>query len=340
MTTKLKIAACVILVVLVWLFLPRKIVNGAARRIGTGNKMPEFSASDTSEKVFDYKHGIGKVLIVVFLSANQKHSAKAATDVEGIIGKISADAEQLEVVVTVDDPNCSDYFQSREKGPAKYFHILLDREYELWGKFGIIVTPTVIISDTNDTVQWVKAGHSYDFVPVIRARLNQALGIAQEIDPNDASRVKTVTNATATVAARAKRHLQMAKMLQAKGRIESAINEVRKAKELDPNSVEAALEIGELFCRVGKNEAALNIVERIKATKRLDKARLLRISGWAKRQMGDLETAEKNLLEATKLDAKSARWFFELGQVYQAKGDKDKAIAAYYRALTLVFGRR
>jgi tetratricopeptide (TPR) repeat protein len=168
--------------------------------------------------------------------------------------------------------------------------------------------------------------------------LNQALGIAQDIDPNDASRVKTVTNAT--VAARIKRHLQMAKMLQAKGRIESAINEIRKAKELDPNSVEAALELGELFCRVGKNEAALNIVERTRATKRLDRARLLWISGWAKRQMGDLETAEKNLLEATKLDAKSARGFFELGQVYQAKGDKDKAIAAYYRALTLVFGGR
>ena len=56
--------------------------------------------------------------------------------------------------------------------------------------------------------------------------------------------------------------------------------------------------------------------------------------------MGELETAEKYLLEANKLDAKSPRGFFELGQVYQAKGDKDKAIAAYYRALTLVFGGR
>ncbi len=196
----------------------------------------------------------------------------------------------------------------------------------------------MIISDTNDTVLWVKAGHSYDFSPVIRARLNQALGIAQEIKPNDASRVKTVMNAT--VAARVKRHLRMAKMLQEKGRIESAINEMHKAKELDPNSVEVALELGELLCRVGKNKAALNLVERMRATKRLDKARLLLISGWAKRQTGDLKTAEKDLLEATKLDTKSIRGFFELGQVYQAKGDKDKAMAAYYRALTLVFGGR
>jgi tetratricopeptide (TPR) repeat protein len=338
MTTKHKIAVCVILVVLVWLLPPRQIVYGSTRRIGIGNKMPEFSASDISGKVFDYKHGVGKVLMVVFLSANQKNSAQAAADIKGIVTKLASQAKRLNVVVAIDDPNSQTFFRSDPNEPVVGIHVVADTEYKLWGKFGIIATPTVIISDTNDTVLWVKAGHSYDFASVIRARLNQALGIAQDIDPNDASRVKTVTNATVT--ARIKRHLQMAKMLQAKGRIESAINEIRKAKELDPNSVEAALELGELFCRVGKNEAALNIVERTRATKRLDRARLLWISGWAKRQMGDLETAEKNLLEATKLDAKSARGFFELGQVYQAKGDKDKAIAAYYRALTLVFGGR
>ena len=338
MTTKCKIAVCVILVVLVCLFLPRQNIKGSTRRIGLGNKMPEFSASDTSGKVFDYKHGVGKVLMVVFLSANQKNSAQAAADIKGIVRKLAGQAKRLNVVVAIDDPNSQTFFRSDPNESAVGVHVVADIEYKLWGKFGIIATPTVIISDTNDIVLWVEAGHSYDFAPVIRARLNQALGIAQEIDPNDASRVKTVTNAT--VAARIKRHLQMAKILQAKGRIESAINEIRKAKELDPNSVEVALELGELFCRVGKNKAAFKIVERMKATKRLDRARLLRISGWAKRQMGELETAEKYLLEATKLDAKSPRGFFELGQVYQAKGDKDKAIAAYYRALTLVFGGR
>jgi Flp pilus assembly protein TadD len=84
----------------------------------------------------------------------------------------------------------------------------------------------------------------------------------------------------------------------------------------------------------------LKTVERIRATKQLDKARLLRISGWAKRQIGDLETAEKLLLEATTLNPKSSRAFFELGQVHQAKGQVEKAMQAYYRALTLVFGGR
>jgi len=132
--------------------------------------------------------------------------------------------------------------------------------------------------------------------------------------------------------------LQMARILQQKGRFESAIAEVRKAKDLDPNSVEAALELGELFCIAGQSKEALDVVKMVKATKRFDRARLLLISGWAKRQTGQLDAGEKLLLETTTLNPKSSRAFFELGKVYQARGQVEKAMRAYYKALVLVFG--
>ncbi|MHC4556663.1 MAG: tetratricopeptide repeat protein [Planctomycetota bacterium] len=300
-----------------------------------GDKMPEFSAIDVAGQVFDYKHSRGKVLMIVFLSGEKKRSDRAASDIEGIVSNFGKNAERLEIVIVVDNPNGL-YFQSEKDGPIKDFHILLDSEYKLWGKFGIIAIPTVVISDTNDVILWIKAGHGYDFVPTVRAYLSKALDITQENDPEEIRQVKIVTNDT--IMARVKRHLQMAKILEQKGRFESAIAEIHKAKELDPNSVEVNLELGELFCRVGRSKSALNMIEQMRVTKRQDKARVLLISGWAKRQMGDIEIAEKDLLEATKLDVKSGRGFFELGQVYHTKGEKDKAISAYYRALTLVFG--
>ncbi len=309
--------------------------DAGQRRLGIDERIPEFSGYNASGKVFEYKHGGGKVLMVVFLSGRQKRSARAAADIERIISKLGANAERLDVAVAVDDPNTGANFKSKEKESAPDLHILLDTEYKLWGKFGIIVTPTVIISDTNDTVLWVKAGHGSDFAPVIQARLNQALGIAQDIDPNEASHVKTVKNAT--VAARIKRHLQMAKILRQKGRLKSASTEIRKATELDPNSVDVALELGELLCRTNQDKAALDVIDKIKTNKKAEKARALLISGWAKRQMGELDAAEKILLEATMLDPKSSRSFFELGRVYQAKNEVEKAMQAYYSALLLIF---
>lgn len=342
MATKCKIVICLFITLLFSLFLQVRTANSAGRRIGIGNKMPEFSVSDVSGKFFDYKHGNGKVLVAVFLSSRQKHSTQAATDIKRIMSKLGSQANRLSVVVAVDDPNNQTFVRPDPKGsepnePGIVFNIIVDTKYKLWGKFGIIATPTVIISDADDTVLWVKAGHGYDFAPVVQARLNQALGIAQEIDPNEAGRVRTVTNAT--VAARVKRHLQMAKMLQDKGRIESAIIQMKQARELDPNSVELALEIGNLLCSTGQGKSALEILEGVEPRGNIEKSKLLIITGWAKRQMSNFEEAQKLLLEATKLNPKSGRAFFELGQIYQAKGEVEKAMLTYYRALTLVFGR-
>ncbi len=324
-----------VLILLAGQFLPCAGVYGGHRRIEIGEKVPEFSAQETSGGIFEYKHGGGKVLMVAFLSERQKHSLRAASDIEQIIRKLDPNSERFDIAVAVDDSNTIGIFQNKEKETISFIHILPDMEYKLWGKFGIIMTPTVIISDTNDTVLWVQAGHGSDFIPVIEARLNQALGIAQEIDPNEAGQVKTVQNTT--IEARIKRHMQMAKILQKKGRLESAITELRKAMVMDPNSVDILLELGELLCTAGRSQEALELVEGVKVTKQSEKARTLLITGWAKRKMGKLDAAEELLFEATKLDPKSIRSFFELGNVYQTKGDVEKAMQAYRRALLLVF---
>jgi Flp pilus assembly protein TadD len=129
----------------------------------------------------------------------------------------------------------------------------------------------------------------------------------------------------------------MARMLEQKGRLESALAELRKAQELDPNAVEVAIDTGELLCRSEQSEAALEAVAKIKTTNKVEKASQLVVSGWAKRQMGDLDTAEKLLLEATRLNPQSSRGFFELGKTYHTKGEFERAMQAYYKALALVF---
>ena len=299
-----------------------------------GEKVPEFSGTNLEGQTFTYKHNQSKALMVVFLSPGHERSARAVKDINDILSQLGTNAERLQTVIAIDKSNNLD-LSSIQKGTSKNVHVLLDSEYKLWGKFGIIAVPTVVISDTNDKVLCIKAGHGYDFAPVVRAYLNQALGLTEKKNPEEAGHIETVANDT--IEARIKRHLQMAKMLEQKGRLESAMAEIQKARELDPESTETALELGELFCRAGRNDAALEITGSLKVTKRFDEARLLLISGWAKRQTGDLETAEKLLLEAIKIDPKSTRALFELGKVYQSKQQVDKAMNLYHKALTILF---
>jgi tetratricopeptide (TPR) repeat protein len=299
-----------------------------------GDTMPEFSLPDSEGNVFTYKHDHKRVLAVVFLSASQKQSQGAAADIQEILADLRAKAESFDLVGIMTEPPTSDLPESTDSKPS--FPILIDSQYKLWGKLGIIAMPTVLIIAKDDKASWIRAGHGYDFAPALRSNLSYVLGIAGKDAPEESVKAEALANST--VASRIKRHLRMAKILQTKGRLDSAIAEVRRAQALDPNCLEPALELGEIFCRAGRGKDALETVRDIQVAARPDKARLLLISGWARRQIGDLDRARKNLLDATELDPKSTRGWFELGQVYQAKGDKDKALATYHRALTLVLG--
>ncbi|MEK7992786.1 MAG: tetratricopeptide repeat protein [Planctomycetota bacterium] len=297
--------------------------------------MPEFSLPDSTGATFAYKHGGGKVLVLAFLPTLQSRYERVIADIQALAENMPEQVNGLGFAGIVSGSAGQDLLKSREPGSKLGFPIVLDGEYHLWGTLGVIAAPTVLIVGRDDRILWIKAGEGTDFVPVVRAYLNRALGIAQETAPEDVQHVKAVVNDT--VEARQQRHLQMAKILEQKGRFDSAIAEVQKAAALDPNSIEPHLAMGELFCRSGRNKEALELAGTLKAVRQTDKARLLLISGWARRQMGELEPAEKLLLEATALDPESARALFELGKVYQAQNQTNKAMESYFKALTLVF---
>jgi tetratricopeptide (TPR) repeat protein len=310
--------------------------DAVGRHLEVGQKIPEFSATDIAGQPFDYKHGCRKAKMVAFLSTTKKRSVEATEDISRIVAKFGAKAENLDVVIVVYDPNSQSCLQPVDGQLKAGYRVLPDKEYSLFGKFGIIALPTVIISDTNDTVLCVKAGYAYDFSLVVRAHLDQALGITRDILSEDALKVKTAN--MDSNAARAVRHLQMAKMLKKKGQLDSAIDQAQKAHQFDPNCIEAALELGELYCQSGQSSIAIEVVGQVEGSNRLQKARVSLLLGWAKHQMNQLDAAEELLLESTTLNPRSSRGFWELGKIYQARGQTDKAMISYRMALANIFG--
>ena len=284
--------------------------------------------------------------MAVFLSAGRQKSDRAAADVKKIVARLAGKADAFRAVLVITcprggsspgggDPNGQPPATSFDKYATDGFTVLPDSEYKIWGKFGIIATPTVVISDANDKVLWVEAGYGYDFSPVVQARLYQALGLEDASRAEQAGQVRTVANAT--VSARAKRHLHMAELLKKKGRIKSAIREIEKAHQLDPNSVPVALELGWMCCEAGDAAAAIKAVGKVKGANRLEKSKLAMVLGWAHRLSGDLDAAQKHLLEAIGNNPRLDRAYFELGRVYQEKKDFEKAAKAYFKALSGIY---
>ncbi|NIA16734.1 MAG: tetratricopeptide repeat protein [Planctomycetes bacterium] len=317
------------------------------RNVKVGDKMPEFSLAvppapnepnepnEPNTAMFTYKRNRGRVLGLVFLSASQKQSQRAVDDIEKIVTELGQQDTAFDFIGVMSEPPERKSVESGKEESAYVLPILPDEKYKLWGKLGIIATPTVLVVEKDGLISWIKAGYGYDFAPSLRTHLNYALGITSEKVGDELTKVQVLTGDS--VQAKVRRHLTIAKMLEKKGRFESAIAEARKAKDLDPNSIDAVLAIGELFCRTGQSEKALDVVGKIKATRRIDRAQILLISGWAKRQLGDFDSAEKILLEMVAIHPQSSRAFYELGKVYQAREQTEKAMRAYRRALSIIF---
>ncbi len=312
------------------------VVSSSARRIRQGATMPEFSAVDTAGKPFLYRRSRSPVLMVAFLSSHQKRSQAAIEDILSVLSGIPADnLTSLQVAFVMQNVDNREFIASIQKDAPVVVQIIGDEQYKIWGKFGVIATPTVFISDSLGKVLCVKPGHAYDFAPVVKFRLFQALDIPFDVSPDDASNVRTVANST--MSAKAKRHLQMAELLSRKGRISSAIEQAQMAYEIDPNSVEVALVLGELLCQAGQAQEAVKLVSSLSGQSDRDKARINLVMGWAKRQLDQLEEAEKFLQEGIKQDPTSPRLRFELGRIYQQRNDSEKAMQTYFRALQLIY---
>jgi tetratricopeptide (TPR) repeat protein len=306
------------------------------RRIPEGALIPEFYAVDTTDKPFACTRSSGNVMILAFLSSQQKRSHKAVEDIFGVLSSIPSDRlMSLQVAFVLQGVENREFIASIQKEAPSVVHILDDDRYNIWGKFGIIATPTVLISNPEGVVLCVKPGHNYDFAQVVKSRLFQALEIPYDVSPSDTPAVRTVANST--MSAKAKRHLQMARLLSSKSKVSSAIEQAQMAYKIDPNSPEVVLDLGELLCRAGQAQKAIQLVSSLSSQTDRDKARINLVMGWAKRQLGQMEEAEKHLLEGINQDPMLPRLFFELGRIYQKRNDSENAMQAYFQALQLIY---
>lgn len=305
----------------------------ASHKIKPGDPTPEFSVLDLSGDTYTYKHENDNALMVLFLSARQKTSFKAQTDLVKILGQLSESAKALDVVIALDDPNAFSALTELKRRASSRLIVTLDQTHHLWGRFGVIAMPTVVISNAQGQVVRYEAGYGYNFAPVVRSHLDKVLGVESEVQAS-VNQVTTVSNGTPK--AKLARLINAANMMAARGHFEAAILEIQKAQDLDPNSVEVRLSLAELYCRASKGKEALETLQDVTGRSRSQKAQILSVSGWAYRLTGHLDDALKALMSATEQAPEEAQAFYELGRVYELKGLKDEALDAYRRALGIL----
>ncbi len=197
---------------------------GQLRKVGEGDGLPSFTLPTLDGQEYTHEHRQGRVSVVVFLAAYQKRSERAAGDLLEIVTELRQDAQPVDLVVVISGGEGLEYFRQQRQQHGITAPMLIDADDTLWGRLGIVVTPTTIISGRQGIVRWIRAGHGYDFANDARSRLKRALGTAT--DPgDDLVAVRALENNS--LEDRAKRHVRMGQILARQGRVEAGLVRLR-----------------------------------------------------------------------------------------------------------------
>jgi len=298
----------------------RNVKNGEAV---PGFKLPTMDGEPVDSEAFD-----GRVLVLVYLSAEQRSSELAASDASEVVGTFDPDLVSL-VFVTADVVH-KPYFEKLRAEQGITAPLAFDADRSFYAELGLIVFPTTIVVDNNGDLAHVISTRGPDYPHVLDSYIRHALG---EIDDAElADRLKAGTVNAGSPKSQASRHRAAARLLREKGLMKAAREELLKALELDPDDFDIRLDLADMDLATGDADQARDLAATLLEAQP-EHRRAKQVMGIALYKLGDMEQAEAYLLGALELNPEPARARYYLGMIYEAQGRTDEALTQYREAL-------
>jgi tetratricopeptide (TPR) repeat protein len=308
--------------------------NALAVELKPGEPIPAFSLprADGTPGEFASEQLKGRPTAIVFWRPNQQLSTDALRDLRAVVDEVGPD--KLHVVAVDTAQSSPEQVRDALAGEDLPFPILLDPQRELYGRVGVIVSPTTLMFDAKGELRFRAASHPRQFQQVIRARLRYLLGEINEEEMNREIE-PTVLSIDHDLAA-AWRMYNLGRKLQSEGKPVEAIAVYEKAVTQYPALSEARCALGFMKLSAGDVQAAAQHFQTAMTydptfpTARLGQASVLA-------RTGEPQRAEEILLPLLGHPSVAVRVRYELGRIYHARGEIDTAVTFYEDALRALF---
>jgi tetratricopeptide (TPR) repeat protein len=306
----------------------------AVRNLKVGDHLPSFllPRADATVGLYPSEQLIGQPAAVIFWRPEHKLSTDALRDAEAV----AQDIGPVKFKILAVDAKLSTMqdVQKALSGENFSFPVVLDPQRELYEKVGLIVCPTTLLFDAKGTLQFVIASHARQYRQVLNARLRFLLGEIDEQTMNE--QLKPINYRVEPDVAAAWRLYNLGIQLQSEGKADEAASMFEKAIAKHQPLAEAHCALGYLKFKAGDlNGAGERFSTALKYNPSLPQAQLGH--GMILARTGDDQKAEQILLPLVEHRSIAARARCELGRIYAARGERDKALKYFQDALALIF---
>jgi len=298
------------------------------RNVNRGEPVPAYRLETMTGATVDSAEYADKVVVLVYVVARQRSSERAAADADAIVKAL--EDQPVELLFVTADSGRRDYFEQLWKEKSIEAPLAFDPERKLYADLGLIVFTTTVIIDRQGRLAHAIATRGTNYRQSLDGYIRHTLGLLD--DAGLEQHLKARSFPRDTPRSLASRHRSAARLLRDKNLNAEAEGELLKALELDPQNIDARLDLADLCLRLDRiDEASRYIDEALAIDARRRRAKLLR--GITLFRQNRLDEAEAILTEALVLNPDPARTHYYLGRINEARGDKDKAIEHYRQSL-------
>lgn len=306
----------------------------ALRNVKIGELVPAFAAKDLDGNVVGKRDYTGRALLMVFVRPEHEKSLVALRAVQRVVGDYTG--TKLAVLAVSTKPGAKDHFRQLVSKHALTFAIALDPSREIYGDFGVFLSPTTLLIDETDVLRYELAHIPPNYERRLRIHIDQLLGkISRSEHDTVLARLKEGKRESLDAS---ERRLALAETLVEQQKYAEAVVVLTQLRS-ERNSPLAAALLGAAYLGLGNVDEAGKCLDPVADTKPAP-TRLKLALAWLEIHRKNERKAEIHLLDAVKTSPKKGPILYELGRLYERRGDTAQALDCYRKAAEDAYGER
>ncbi|PLX85416.1 MAG: hypothetical protein C0618_10530 [Desulfuromonas sp.] len=308
--------------------LPPEIVEKTlVHRLEEGEGIPAFSLQTLKGEPISTASLQGKPTVLAFFAIDNETRRQRALDLLTSLNQLQATyADKVQIYgVCSDRSGCEATDVKKAKGKLP---IVDDTQRVAYSLFGVFMMPTAMVVDAQGTLL-AKLPYSGDARTVLEGWVRVALGeVSAEKLLEESTKAEPELSA---VEKQVLHHAQLARVMVKRRMYPQAVDEFRKASELQPDAVGYLVEIGFLQLKLEQWVDAEAVFVR---ALELDQDSIPAVAGLglALHSQGKDEVAVLELEDAAMVTKPQPRVLIALAEIYAGRGDKDLALQTYAKA--------
>ncbi len=297
-----------------------------------GDPLPALSITSTDADVFNTADLRGHVQVYLFAQSGQENSQAACQLINNALADPQLDGVAIKwvyVLSKMSDPAALEpCWEDSQVKPI----VVHDVDRQVFGAFGVITVPSVVIADETNHATYVLAGLSPNFGDIVS---NALLLAAHQIDEEQFDQaIHPANSPLAANRVRAQRLVKLARQASRRGLDEMARTQYTKAAQADPTYIQAQLGLGHVLRKLNELDQAQQVFERLideyptNPDAKLGLASVLIAKGKTN-EHDELDRAQRIIGQVLNAHPENARGQYVLGLLYAQREDWERAAASF-----------